>query len=84
MLTSNKQLEDSMAPALQVTSTLQGVHATHWWGLQPGREKMEAAQEAGAGTEGAARQLGACTALVEDKDLELTPAYGSVAFLLLR
>lgn len=33
MLTSNKQLEDSIAPALQVTSTLQGLHTAHWWGL---------------------------------------------------
>lgn len=57
MLTSNKQLEDSVAPALQVTSTLQCVPTPHWWSFQPGREEMDVAQEAGAGTEDGAQQL---------------------------
>lgn len=69
MLTSNKQLEDNIAPALQVTSILQGMHATQWWGLQPRREKTDVAQEAGVGTEVVAQRLKVRAALVEDKGL---------------
>lgn len=67
MLTSNKQLEDSTAPAFHVTSTLQGLHTAHWWGLQSGRQKVDVAQE--AGTEDVAQQLRVCSALVKNTGL---------------